>query len=129
VQIEEMDELENVGNRVILSKVYSVSQATINFFAQVSGGMGAIHTDPIYAKGTFFKNTLVHGLYILALIEKEFDLQINNPVGKKQIEVTYLRPILVDQEFYFKFTSKNKTKWEVTVLSNEEPMIFGEISI
>jgi acyl dehydratase len=119
--------MENLSSVNLLSNKYTVSQDEINSFAEVSGGMGAIHTDPVYAKNTFFKKTLVHGLYLLALIEKEAAIQFKEIYRIGTIEVTYFKPVVVDQEFQIKFIQDYGNKWSILVLSGEETMIAGTV--
>lgn len=124
-----MNELDKRRENELVSQNYTVSQEKINQYAEVSGGMGAIHTDPEYAKSTYFKNTLVHGLYVLALMEKEFNLKMDNSLKSGRINVTYLRPIVAGQPFHFKYIESSPGEWEATVWSNDEKMIIGSISV
>lgn len=80
-----------------VSQTYRVTQKKIDEFAAVSGGVSKIHTDPIYAEKTLFRGTLVHGLYLVALIEKELDLL--NPYWKGWLETTFVKPIRTEQPF------------------------------
>lgn len=46
-------------------------QEDMDNFGIASGGTGLIHTEPDYARGTSFGSTLVQGLYLLAVVEKQ----------------------------------------------------------
>ncbi len=48
--------------------VKHISQAKINKFGSVSGGVGAIHLDPEFGAKTQFKTTLVQGYMLLGYI-------------------------------------------------------------
>lgn len=120
--------MSNLESTDLISSKYTVSQEEINSFAKKSGGMGSIHTDPEYAQKTFFKKTLVHGLYMLAIIEKEAHFQFKGS-NIKTIEVNYLKPIVVNQEFHIKFIQKQVNDWELSVLTNDKPMIIGTFTL
>lgn len=109
----------------VQSEIYSVSQAKINQFAKVSGGMGRIHIDPKYAEKTIFNKPLVHGLYLLALIEKEAR---KHRMGNSNVNVTFLNPIMVDEKFKIQFTKKEIGFWEILIVTEELKAAVGSLN-
>jgi acyl dehydratase len=57
----------SIGTR-LTGLVKHISQAKINKFGCVSGGVGAIHLEPNFGKKTQFKTTLVQGYMLLGYI-------------------------------------------------------------
>ena len=121
--------MKKLENSVLTSKKYSVSQYEIDSFAAVSGGMGTIHTDPDYALNTIFKKTLVHGLYLLALIEKEVSMLFEGETAVSELNVIYLKPVLAKQEFQIKFIKKLEEQWEIILESDDQVMVKGTVSL
>jgi acyl dehydratase len=82
-----------------VSDVYCINQDQMNQFAEVTGGTGKIHCDPEYAKKTKFGNTLVHGLFLVAMIEKELAEVYEDYDENGRVNVTFIKPVLADQAF------------------------------
>lgn len=110
-----------------ISETFSLSQEQITRYANVTGGTGSIHTDPEYAKTTQFKKTLVHGLYLVGLLEKEFVNFTKSSLNNWTSEVTFLKPVLVEQSFYFSFEKENENEWNATIYSNDEAVLVGKV--
>lgn len=81
------------------SGIYKITQGQMNKFGEVTAGDGKIHTDPEFAKNTRFKKTLVQGVYLLAIVEKELDVFFQKWGQRGVLEATFLKPITVDEEF------------------------------
>lgn len=114
-------------NDKFISGIYTLTQKEINRYANITGGIGKIHTDPEYAKTTQFKKTLVHGLYLVGLLEKEFMKATHPILDNWSTEVTFLKPVLVDQSFRFIFEKENENEWAATIFSNDETVLIGRI--
>ena len=49
-------------------KIFHVTEAAINSFAEVSGDRNPVHLDASYAATTVFKRKIAHGMYVGSLI-------------------------------------------------------------
>ncbi|MBB4930902.1 acyl dehydratase [Lipingzhangella halophila] len=78
---------------------HRVSQPTIDAFAEVSGGIAPIHTDPEYARSTPFGGTLVHGMYLVGLIERELCARAPGWDASGTVDVTFRRPVRAGEPF------------------------------
>jgi acyl dehydratase len=83
---------------------YKITQEQIDRFAEASGGTGRIHTDPEYASKTSFGGTLVHGMYLLSLIERELSARLDNWASRGVLDVTFLRPVRAEEPFNIQIT-------------------------
>lgn len=117
----------NINDFNILNN-YKVNQQKINEFANLSGGTADIHTNPAFAEKTSFKSTLVHGLYLKALIEKELSLIFNNWFQKGSMSITFLKPVKVNDEFSICINNKNDST-EVAVITDRGINVLGDVKI
>lgn len=107
------------------SSVYQITQKQMNTFGEITAGDGQIHTDPEFAKNTPFKKTLVQGVYLLAIVEKELDNYFQNWDQNGVLKATFLKPIKVDDAFTVRIESGEKeNEFTVTVVNQN-----GEIAI
>ncbi|MEH7235896.1 MaoC family dehydratase [Bacillus sp. JJ1562] len=111
------------------SRPYKVTQQQINIYANASGGTGKIHTNPEYAKHTHFKGTLVHGLYLVTLIEKE--LANLYPGWRGMLQVTFISPVKAEQEFKLFFEKEEyENQVKVSILhKNNDVAVVGRATI
>jgi len=109
-----------------LSNKFIIEQDKLNLFSEASGGIGKIHTDPDYASQTAFGGTLVHGILLVALIEKELESKIDGWAEKGRLEVTFIKPVLSGKEFFIKLERNQDTEIIVTVLCEEEVVSTGK---
>lgn len=59
-----------VGEQLVVSDWFAVTQEDVNAFAKVTGDEQFIHVDPERARGTPFGATIAHGYYTLALLPR-----------------------------------------------------------
>ena len=97
------------------SSEYKISQEQIDRFAEASGGTGRIHTDPEYASKTSFGATLVHGLYLLSLIERELSARSDNWASGGVLDVTFHRPVRAEEPFTIQITPDPEDAEALTV--------------
>jgi 3-hydroxybutyryl-CoA dehydratase len=64
----------NVGDTFRLD--YSISDADVQKFAEISGDFNPAHFDEEYAKGTVFKNRIAHGMISLAKFSGIFGMDM-----------------------------------------------------
>ncbi|WP_408011255.1 MaoC/PaaZ C-terminal domain-containing protein [Pseudalkalibacillus sp. A8] len=105
------------------SNTYSVDQLSLNKYAELSGGTGKIHTNPDYVKGTVFKRTLVHGIYLLTLVEKELNEFNKDDHNKEfidyQVKSTFINPVFADEEFTIQLTRGNNQYIDFKVMKSD----------
>jgi acyl dehydratase len=109
-----------------LSNKFIIEQDNLNLFSEASGGIGKIHTDPEYARQTAFGGTLVHGILLVALIEKELESKIDSWAEKGRLQVTFIKPVLSGKEFFIKLERNQDNEIIVTVLCEEEVVSTGK---
>lgn len=107
-----------------VSKPCRITQEQIHLFAKASGGYGKIHVDTEHAKKTKFKTTLAHGFHLVAMIEKELNDLDPNWSANGELEVKFVKPVKVDQEFTICFEPNSlKEQVKVEVKSEEEGVL------
>jgi len=114
------------NNKKVLNKI-SVSQDDINRFGKITGGEGEIHTNPEYARNTVFKSTLVHGLLLQLIIERNISEYLEKEV--KQIDIIFLTPIKVNQYFTISATPLSRNKYNVIIEYKSTKCVVAEVEI
>lgn len=71
-----IDELQ-IGDTAYFSK--TISETDIYQFAAVTGDFNPAHVNEIYAKSTFFKNRIAHGMLTLSLVSNVLGMQLPGP--------------------------------------------------
>jgi 3-hydroxybutyryl-CoA dehydratase len=82
----------HVGDTARFSK--TISEADVYMFAGVTGDLNPAHVNEEYAKGTFFKTRIVHGMLTASLISTVVGTMLPGPgtVYMRQ-EVSFLAPV------------------------------------
>jgi 3-hydroxybutyryl-CoA dehydratase len=73
---------------------HSFGQEDVNTFASICGDNNPIHIDPVYAEGTMFKGTIVHGIFVSSLFSTLFGRSINGAIYVSQ-SMNFKRPVHV----------------------------------
>ena len=86
-----IEELQ-VGDSARFSK--TISESDVYMFAGVTGDLNPAHVNEEYAKGTFFKTRIVHGMLTASLISTVVGTMLPGPgtVYMRQ-EVSFLAPV------------------------------------
>ena len=81
-----------VGDTARFSK--TISESDVYMFAGVTGDLNPAHVNEEYAKGTFFKTRIVHGMLTASLISTVVGTMLPGPgtVYMRQ-EVSFLAPV------------------------------------
>lgn len=113
------------------SETYRITQAQLNQFADVTGGHGKIHVDPEYAKTTIFKATIVHGLFLVAMIEKELAKRFPSYEQNGTLEVTFIKPVKANQAFTISGElDENNDRLNISLLlENGEAAVIGRAKV
>jgi acyl dehydratase len=113
------------------SALFQVNQEQLNKFSEVSQGTGKIHLDPEFARNSPFQKTLVHGLYLLAFIEKELSGLFENWPEQGVLDITFIKPVKVDEEFKIVIERTEETEdYKITVVKESgEQVIVGTAMI
>ena len=82
----------SVGQSARFSK--TISEADVYGFAGITGDFNPAHVDEEYAKGTFFKNRIAHGMLTASFISTIIGTMLPGPgsVYMRQ-EVSFLAPV------------------------------------
>jgi 3-hydroxybutyryl-CoA dehydratase len=79
---------------------YSISDADVQKFAEISGDFNPAHFDEEYAKGTVFKNRIAHGMISVAKFSGIFGMDMPGLGaiwgGQK---LTFLAPVLLNEPY------------------------------
>ena len=75
-------------------------------FSKLSGDNNLIHTSELYASKFFFKEPILHGVYVAIIALKKF-LKIKKNVFIKSIEINYLNFININENFEIKIKKNN----------------------
>lgn len=93
----------------------SISQLECDIFAALTGDRALMHNDPVWAAGSPWGGTIVHGYHVLALLTKALDaLQLPGMDDDQNYALNYglnkvriIRPMRVGAEFRFNTTVAN----------------------
>ncbi|MFC4003866.1 MaoC family dehydratase [Prauserella oleivorans] len=80
-------------------------QRDMDEFGIASGGTGLIHTEPEYARNTVFGSTVVQGIYLLAVIEKQLCSLAPEWADNGDISVKFVAPVKSGDEFRVEITA------------------------
>jgi 3-hydroxybutyryl-CoA dehydratase len=97
----------NVGDTFRLD--YSISDADVQKFGEISGDFNPAHFDEEYAKGTVFKNRIAHGMISLAKFSGVFGMDVPGlgAIWGGQ-NVKFLAPVQINETYTAVATVKEK---------------------
>jgi acyl dehydratase len=101
------------------------SQQDMDDFGLASGGTGLIHTEPDYAETTPFGATIVQGIYLLAVIEKELCDAVPSWRRGGSIEIKFVSPVTEGTPFSVEVTPDGEATWTVTARTPDRVAIVG----
>lgn len=81
-------------------EIFSLSQAQVNAFAEVTGDHNPLHIDAEYAANTVFKKPIVHGIFGISIFSKILGMKFpgEGTVYMKQ-EISFKRPMFIDVQY------------------------------
>lgn len=92
------DILSRVGEHLGWSEWHTVTQAHIDHFAEATGNLAPIHTDPAYAKQTPYGGTIAFGMQIQAmttmLLSDIWELKTTGGADLGSNKVRHLSPVI-----------------------------------
>jgi len=82
------------------SEVFSLSQAQVNAFADVTGDHNPLHIDPEYASKTAFKKPIIHGIFGISIFSKILGMKFpgEGTIYMNQ-EIAFKRPMFIDGSY------------------------------
>jgi acyl dehydratase len=110
---------------VTISQARTFSQQDMDDFGVASGCTGLIHTEPEFAAATPFGATLVQGVYLLAVIEKELCDQVPAWAGRGSIEVRFVSPVTAGAPFRVEITDDGTGGWSLLANTPAGPAVVG----
>jgi 3-hydroxybutyryl-CoA dehydratase len=120
-----------VGDEASLSN--TVSEATINAFAEVSGDRNPVHIDADYAAATMFKERIAHGMLAAAYISSVFGMELPGP-GAIYISQTlsFKAPVKIGDTVVTTVkvaelvSEKKRARFETVCTVSGKPVVQGE---
>lgn len=101
------------------------SQLDMDRFGIASGSTGLIHTEPEFAATTPFGATLVQGIYLLAMVERELCLRAPRWAECGTLDVRFMSPVTAGTPFQVELTYNENDTWSVQGLTPSEPAVIG----
>ena len=116
-----------IGESTSLSR--TILPEDVARFADISGDYNELHTDPSYAKTTQFGRTVVHGMYLGALVSQLVGMQLPGKyclLVKETLE--FKKPVFVEDTVVVTGTLSRKTNAlqlvEITIsITREEDIV------
>ena len=123
-----------VGDRAEFSK--TLSEADVYLYAGVTGDLNPAHINEEYAKKTFFKTRIVHGMLLAGLISGVLGNRLPGP-GTVYIrqEVTFLAPVRIGDtvtasvEILEIMTEAKRIKARTTCVNQEGTLVLDGVAI
>lgn len=101
------------------------SQQDMDDFGVASGSTGLIHTEPEFAATTPFGATLVQGIYLLAVIEKELCDRVPEWAGRGSLDVRFVSPVIAGAPFHVEITDDRSGGWLLSGSTPAGPAVVG----
>ena len=112
---------------VCTSPTYTVTEARINAYAELTGDFTPVHTDEAYAKTTPFGTRVAHGLFCLSIadgLKTQSDYRFY-PGMSLGWTWDFLLPLKIKDTVHVRFTvtglraSKSRPGWGIVILPSE----------
>jgi len=122
-----IDEI-NVGDAADFTK--TVTETDVYLYAGVTGDLNPAHINETYAKATFYKGRIVHGMLSAGLISAVFGMSLPG-AGTIYISQTldFKRPVRIGDtitarvEAIEKLTEKNRIKFRTTCINQDGKLV------
>ena len=114
----------------------TVTETDVYNFAGVTGDFNPAHIDEEYAKGTFFKKRIAHGMLSVGFISKVLGTQLPGPgaVYMKQ-ELKFLAPVYFNDTITARcevtevIPEKNRVILRTTCTNQDDTMVIDGVAI
>lgn len=124
----------NVGDAEEFTK--TVSETDVYNFAGVTGDFNPAHIDAEYAKGTFFKKRIAHGMLSAGFISKVLGTQLPGPgaVYMKQ-DLKFLAPVYIGDTITARcevtevITEKNRIVLKTTCVNQSGTVVIDGVAV
>jgi acyl dehydratase len=100
-------------------------QQDMDDFGVASGTTGLIHTEPEFAATTPFGATLVQGVYLLAVIEKELCDRVPEWAVRGSLDVRFVSPVIAGVPFHVEITDDGSGGWLLLGSTPAGPAVVG----
>jgi len=124
-----------IGDKAYFQK--TITETDVYMYAGITGDQNPAHINEVYAKQTFFKERIAHGMLTAGLISAVLGMQLPGPgtIYLKQ-DLKFLAPvkfndtIKAEVEVIEKITDKNRIKVKtVCTNQNDEMVLTGEATV
>jgi len=114
----------------------TISEADVYLFAGVTGDLNPAHVDETYARTTFFKTRIAHGMLLAGLISTVIGTQLPGPgtIYVRQ-ELDFLAPvrfgdtITARAEVIEILSGKNRVRLKTTCVNQEEKAVVDGVAL
>jgi len=114
----------------------TISEADVYLFAGVTGDLNPAHVDETYARTTFFKTRIAHGMLLAGLISTVIGTQLPGPgtIYVRQ-ELDFLAPvrfgdtITARAEVIEILSEKNRVRLKTTCVNQEEKAVVDGVAL
>ncbi len=117
-----------IGDQESLSK--TISESDIYLFAGVTGDLNPAHIDREYAKKTFFKQRIAHGMLMGGLISAVIAMRLPGPGSiYREQQLKFLAPVHIGDTITSQVTvksldtEKNKIELQTCCFNQDEVMV------
>lgn len=116
---------------------FQFCQEDVNEFAKITGDDNPIHINNEYAKGTLFKQTIVHGFFVGSIFSRIFgtDYPGTGTIYLSQ-DMKFLKPVYVNASYYAKIYVEdiNNINGKATIITtifneNMEDVFIGKAKL
>ena len=118
----------NVGDTAQIQK--TISETDVYLYAGITGDLNPAHLNEEYAKGTFFKTRIAHGMLIAGLISTILGNKLPGPgTIYTQQSVTFLAPVLfgdtitAQAEVMELDVDKNRARLKTTCMNQDGTLV------
>jgi 3-hydroxybutyryl-CoA dehydratase len=123
-----------IGDQAQFTK--TISESDVYLYAGVTGDLNPAHIDEEYAKGTFFKTRIAHGMLTAGLISTVLGTLLPGPgtIYLRQ-EVSFLAPVRIGETVTARATviekneEKNRVKLETVCLNQEGTKVVDGVAL
>jgi len=118
------------------SYLHQVTKKDVDDFAVISGDMTALHIDPVYARKEHFRDRVVHGMFLGALVSRLVGMELP---GKYSLLLSahlyFKKPVYIGDELIVEGKIRHKSEstrivdMHIGILRNKETVTEGLVHV
>jgi hypothetical protein len=107
------------------ARMRTFKQQDMDEFGVASGSTGLIHTEPEFAAATPFGATLVQGVYLLAVLERQLCDRVSEWAVCGGLEVKFISPVTEGAAFSVGIIENGPRSWLLQGSTPAGPAVIG----